>query len=889
MSNASQIAINTINNEQITTSSKILDWRVAALSGASICGGKGWKLGQLYRYGFQVPIGGVVTANLYQEIMLSPELKSLQLELENISPLSVSEPQIIEKLNKIQEILVNINFSEEFSLELEVFLKKNNSLNTPVAVRSSATAEDSETASFAGIHRSFLNVLGLKDIIKAIKGCYASLWTPQAIAYRRKMNLKDDQVACAVVICEMVKAKSAGVAFSCDPRTGQLNVVTINAVNGLAEALVSGQVNPEEITVLSKESNLTEISRKSPEQQVLTPEQTIKLTQLVWRVHWAIGKGDHPQDIEWAYDGKEFWLLQARPVTRLPHYTFPNIGHLPIIWSTGNIQDAVAGVPTTLTWHMVHDFVSEILYEILDAMGYPRKDGSPMLKRFNGRGYFEVTTMQWAFYDAVGMSPEDTSRGLGGHHPLIPIPEGNPLKGRVGLTRKLRQIKFLRVLLKISRQMPKDIVNLQSRIKNWKNTDVASKSNQELADLIREILVFQYEFAKKFQLANANAGAWITPIKETLTKIKPERAEALTTAVLTGSGQITTAEHGYQLYHLAKVAQQDKDALNYLKQTPIIAKDWQKLPQTSSFRQEFEKFLAEFGHRAVYEAETANPRWNEDPSYLFEQIQIILSSENITSPKNTALLVRQAAEKEILEFSFPYRPLINWFIKKARQGAALRELSKSTLVATIEPIRKICLEVGQRMVKSHFLDDPTDIFHLSGFDMEAYLTGQWNGQGAKEIATDNRNQREIWLKETTIKDFYIFDHFGNPTTLSNTNAINKPAIIEKTSNGTILNGLAVSSGKYSGIARIIMHPSEGNLLAPGEILIAPTTDPGWTPLFLRASAIVMQVGGFLSHGAIVAREYGLPAVVNIPNLLTIIKNGQHITVDGDKGQIMIKD
>lgn len=871
---------------------KILSWSDAALAGANICGGKGWNLGRLYRYGFQVPLGGVIPASYYQQIVSTPEIKNLQLKLSKITALEVTKIEIIEKLNKIRDLIENIELSVELINELKIFLSSSNLLDKAIAVRSSATAEDSLEASFAGIHTSFLNVIGLESIIKAICGCYASLWTPQALAYRRKMKLSDDEVLCAVVLCQMVTVPngnapiSAGVAFSCDPRTGRRNVVTINAAFGLGDKLVSGHINPEEITVLYKYSQFKQIERNLVNKQVLSDSQVLKLARLVWRVHWALGKSHPPQDVEWAFDGKDFWLLQARPVTKLPQLTSSAISHLPTVWSTANIKDAVAGVPTTITWNMVLDCVVEIIYASTEQIGYKRPDGLEIARRINGRGYFEVNNMQWVFYDAFGLMPEDVNRSLGGHHPPIPVPEGNPLSGKAGRERQLRQMKFLLSLLKTERNHPNEINEITSKTKRWKAIDVSKISNQEIFFLLEEMTNTQYDFAYKFQLANAVAGAWVKPIYDTLMKIKPERAESLTNALLTGTGQITTAEHGYRLYSLASTAQKDVEVLNYLNQKPFDPQAWRNLPTNSSFRKEFEGFLEEFGHRAVYEAEVANPRWNEDPSYLLEQIQIILKSGNLIPPQNKALELRQKAEKEIDELSLPYRFILKWLIKKARYGAGLRELSKSALVRAVEPIRKIMLEIGRRMVANNLLDAPTDIFHLSGLITASYLLGEWSGKGARELASDNKLERAKYLAQNS-EDCFIFDLNGN---LSTSQVItNQPNLTTiQMAEGLLLKGLGVASGKESGQARIILHPEEGNLLAPGEILIAPSTDPGWTPLFLRASAVVMEIGGFLSHGAIVAREYGLPAVVNIPSLLTLIKNGDKVIVDGDKGEVIIK-
>lgn len=213
------------------------------------------------------------------------------------------------------------------------------------------------------------------------------------------------------------------------------------------------------------------------------------------------------------------------------------------------------------------------------------------------------------------------------------------------------------------------------------------------------------------------------------------------------------------------------------------------------------------------------------------------------------------------------------------------------MVALLEPLRKIALEIGRRMVEADVLDEQTDIFFLTWSDLLAYLQEQWDGRGARALVADRRAQRNRWLAETP-PDSFICDAQGRPAELpSATENEWKPTAYhirgQANRNARELHGVAASPGQARGQARIIRHPSEGCLLQAGEVLVAPSTDPGWTPLFLRACAVAMETGGYLSHGAIVAREFGLPAVVNIPGLLEAVQDGQLVTVDGDRGCILL--
>ena len=259
--------------------SDFLSWLEAYEAGVSVCGGKGYNLARLARYGFRVPRGGVLPAG---------------------APLS----------------------------EIRCGLERLGLLEARVAVRSSATTEDSARASFAGIHRSYLNVIGSDAVEQAAQGCIDSLRTPEAVTYRHRMGFGEVEVRCAVVICEMVAARCAGVAFSCDPATGRRDLILIDGAEGLGEAVVSGRVNPERMIWRTQCGQVLRDGGSAA--GALLPEPLEEeLAHLVERVHWALGEGREPQDVEWAYDGERLWVLQARPVTSMPRAGWPQTAALP--------------------------------------------------------------------------------------------------------------------------------------------------------------------------------------------------------------------------------------------------------------------------------------------------------------------------------------------------------------------------------------------------------------------------------------------------------------------------------------------------------------------------------------------------------------------------------
>jgi pyruvate,water dikinase len=290
-----------------------------------------------------------------------------------------------------------------------------------------------------------------------------------------------------------------------------------------------------------------------------------------------------------------------------------------------------------------------------------------------------------------------------------------------------------------------------------------------------------------------------------------------------------------------------------------------------------EAYLHDFSHRAVYEADLLNPRWAEDPSWLLEQVNSIRQNPQPRDPRETAAEVRRNAEQE-LKNRFGWRtPPLLWLVRKLCDAMAARESAKSALVSLMLPVRRILLEIGRRLVAGGHLDAPEQALHLAVVDVSCWLRGYWDGEAALELTRDRSERRETWLKQMA-PDLITEEPDGRMAASAPDSLI--------TSASDSWSGIGVSPGRASGVARILHSPRDAANLKQGDILVAPSTDPGWTPLFLRASAIVMETGGFLSHGAIVAREYGIPAVANIPDILNALKDGEPITVDGSAGRVI---
>ena len=522
--------------------------------------------------------------------------------------------------------------------------------------------------------------------------------------------------------------------------------------------------------------------------------------------------------------------------------------------------------------------VGGIISVMLTASGYKVPEGMSVIRLYKGRPYFNMTAMQWAMYDSMGMLPSKVNENFGGHQPEIPVPDPNPLKGKDGLKRRARQMRFglyfMRTLMKSKSILGKALEEAEA--KSRKNYSQFS-DEALVAELCGVLSIKGSSISDAIILA---MGATIQPelLRRELKRHFPGREGALANGLMAGGSGITSAEHGYELLKLADMARDDKEALSFFTAEDFQPLTWrERLPLNSNgdpnFRSHFEEFLEQYGHRAVYEGDFKNPRWREDPTYLLEFIRNQIQNPVKVNYKEMQRMKREQAQQEIKEKLGlrPSRLKINYLTKLAVKSVAKRELLKSIGVKSVEPLRLLYEEVGSRLAARGLLNERADVYHCAMIELLLMLDGIWDGRGLK-LLVEERKEKFKEYEQLDPPDV-IIDEIPQP----------KAAVQEVS--GEVFEGIGVAAGQATGAARLINHPNEGNLLKPGEILVAPSTDPGWTPLFLRASGLIMEVGGSFSHGAIVAREYGIPAVVNVPGAMKVLQDGEIVTVDGDEGKI----
>lgn len=875
-------------------------WEEAFQLSVNEVGGKGWNLSRLARYGFRIPVGFVLTTTAYRHFVDYNQLKeplgsiSRQVNLENLD-----ENEHI--LSRLREQITNAAIPPALVEVIQARLAAEGLSNKAVAVRSSASAEDSGQASFAGIHDTFLNVNGLDNIMDAIKGCYASLWTPRAVAYRRKKNINDLELLPAVVIMEMVQAQASGVAFSCDPQSGRRDMLVINANFGLGESVVSGAIEPDTYCLIPAVfTSVPEIKSKQlgakqgltrnraggevfletcgdrSNEQALNDENIKKLGTLITRVFDALGDGEQHQDIEWAFDGQELYLLQARPVTALPDYSLEAVKNQALVWSNCNYRDAIPMVLSPLHRRIMKDIIDIIQFSIFSAPGYPMPEGFQFSRFYNGRLYCNMTNLYWAYYDCHGLPPETLTFTFGGHQPEMVTDDPDPFQGEAGLRRQKTAMQNMALMAEAGTSAPHTIAEAMAAVEKLTEDEFKDLPDLEFVERFELLGRIITPYSEKYPFLGSSGGAAMGILMQNLYQKLGSRAAGVINGLMAGGeAAITSADHGYRLVELAEQARQDEDAIKYLTAEKIDPLAWEsQLPENSPFKQSFRGFLKEFGHRAIYELDIINPRWQEAPSYLLDIIRSTITTADIAGWRaRQTEAFNQAWEEIAALFPAEQHGEIRKAIKDSQRGSSLREMGKSVLALALRPYRLMALELGNRFSQKGLINKQTDIFFCTWTEIFSVLGGAWNGLGLKVLVEDR-----------------IVNHLKNeklipPDVIQGETPIFSEPIVNPS--GNYLQGIATAAGKATGVARLINHPGDGNKLQAGEVLVAPSTDPGWTPLFLKACALVVETGGYVSHGSIVAREYGIPAVINVPGIMKAVQDGQTITVDGDEGRIYL--
>ncbi|TCO62361.1 PEP/pyruvate-binding domain-containing protein [Actinocrispum wychmicini] len=704
----------------------------------------------------------------------------------------------------------------------------------PVAVRSSATAEDLPDMSFAGQHDSFLNITGFDALLAAVRRCWDSLWTERAIAYRAEHGVSSD-VAMAVVVQELVPADAAGVLFTADPLTGNRDQLVINANWGLGETVVSGLVTPD-VYVVDKGGSLvssaihekTAMTVRTPEgtraepvpddrrgAPVLTADQAVELARLGERIEVLYGV---PMDIEWAVADESPYIVQARPITNLPvaraEWNDTRLGDY--LWTNGNVSEAVPSVMTPVTW------------SVIQALAMPAIGGHPTSGNIGGRFYLNLsTTMAMANAFGMGKAVRQASEQTFGHIPAdvprLPMSWFKLVRAALPVA-----LLFVRQGRAYRRHLPRLLASNPARCASLRDRIAACTSTDSLLALWRS----DVDSLLRVDCQTLDVGARQVGAAKLGPALRDLVGEADANTLLTGAGADLAS-----LGPLIGLAQLKRGSLT----RDAYVRDW--------------------GHRCPDEYELSAPRPGEDPAWIDRQRDAFDGSPE-------ELLSRQASARAEawarLEQRFPGKAAkIKAQLAKAATTALAREQSRSEMVRTFWVFRAFVLRAGA--LTGH----GDDLFFLGVNEILALLAGD---TGALASVPGRRA---------------AYDHYRSlPPYPPLIRGRFDPSALLPPADGDI-RGFPGVGGVVTGTARVVSTVEDAQALRQGEILVTVVTNIGWTPLFPRAAAVVTDVGAPLSHAAIVARELGIPAVVGCGNATARISTGDQVRVDGGRGTVTV--
>jgi pyruvate,water dikinase len=876
-------------------------------------GGKAANLGELLSAGLPVPEGFCLTTGAYLQAVAPLGLDEVHRALQ-ASP-SDDVDALAGLAGRARGLITSAGLPPGIAEAVRSAYEELGAADqpdVPVAVRSSATAEDLPMASFAGQQDTYLNVVGTEALLDAVRDCWASLWTDRAVAYRASRGIDPSTVALAVVVQRMVDAAVAGVMFTANPMTGRRREAVIDASPGLGEAVVSGAVNPDHFVADIASGKILErrlgdkrlLIRALPgggtervdrpaagEKPCLTDLQIRGLAALGGRAENHFGT---PQDTEWVIDAAgKLWLTQSRPITTL--YPLPEKGPV-----SGGVQagdgtriflcfSLAQGLTRPLTpmgiaaFRLLGSSVARAAsFHVPDA-----RTGPPPFAEAGQRIFIDLTgvarsavgrrivpkafdlmearsaaVLRSVFKDPRFSVTRRTPWGLLRH--VGPV----ALRGRVPeslLRALLRPEAALRRVDRFTRDFSKAL-ELPSGASPRQRLDHAERVLAGVFAIVPSILPLPALGFALLALAGKLLGG-----RERRSELQP---------ILRGLPNNVTTEMDLELWRLATELRADAEARRIFEGQPlaVLAQKFAvgDLPET--LQSGLGRFLERYGHRAVAEIDVGMPRWRDDPAHILGVLANYLRLEDpalapdrqfrraeAEAEAQVARLVAQATSRGCLRGI-----LVRGALRRARLFIGLRERPKYQIVLALAEVRRQMTEVGAELAASGRIVRADDVFFLNfaevglaldGTDMQDLVARR---QGAYYLELERRRIPRMLLSDGT-----------EPETLLSAGAAADGALA----------GSPASAGTVTAPARVVLDPV-GAHLEPGEILVAPSTDPGWTPLFLTAGGLVMEMGGPNSHGAVVAREYGIPAVVGVADATVRLRTGQEVTVDGGAGTVV---
>ena len=871
-----------------------------------VAGGKGAGLSGLLRGGFPVPCGFVITTGAYHAFVAGAGLQD-----DIARAAGASSPEAIDTASatlraRFHASTVPLPLADEIAAAYSRLAAQVGRAEVagalPVAVRSSGTAEDLSEASFAGQHDTFLNVRGDVALLDATRRCWASLWNARALAYRQRLGIAADRVALAVVVQWLLPAARSGVLFTVDPITGDRGVVVINAAWGLGDAVVTGRVIPDTVVVGKGTRRLvrSEVARKQvmtvpvgdsvadvvvePARQdipVLEPGEAGELAGLGEAIEQALGG---PQDVEWAAAGGGFYVLQSRAVTvaGVPGDDWPVLDERPPqpfdLWTLANVGELWPQPVSPLVASVIPLVIGGAVRSSLRGVDPVYLDRIQWAKRLYGRIYYNEGALKHVLSQKLGLPAS-----------LLDRSRGNRSRTPGGRLRPLTLLANLPVILRLATRQKRVGRQTEAFIQQadrWV-ADFLSRPSMPAGDreLWEEGQRWLDRICAGMNLQNEMTGLALTALGtlETLLVRRLGRHD-LTADLVTGVADIQAAAMGADLWRLAQ-------SLRQAGLEPVLAADpaaalarLRTDPGAEPARVQLDEFLANHGHRCPNEAEWLHPRWHEAPIEVLALAAAYLRSGG-PDPDECARRQRQRREAAVAwvepRLDRLRRALFRRVLARARHALRLRDNGKGAVIGVSYPARRLCAMLGERWAERGWLACAEDIFFLTHPEIDRLIAAgvpSAAGLDLRPLAAARRRALAHWR---TVRAPDVLGPDGRSVT--------ERAAAAELEGARELRGIAASAGRVRGTARVLLDAHATLALSHSDILVTRATDAAWTAAFPLIGGLVTEIGGQLSHAAIVAREYGIPAVVNVGGATSLIRTGQTIVLDGSTGTVWLDD
>ncbi len=764
------------------------------------------------------------------------------------------------------------------------------------AVRSSAMHEDQEGASAAGMHSTLLNLMREDEVLDAIKTCWSSLFRPRVLSYLRALG-EEIPVSVGVVIQAMVPAQVSGVLFTANPLTGDAGEVVINAAYGLGSSVVEGRVTPDTYrvdkatgqlrdriigskarrTLLERSGGVreVEVALADREAPALSEQQLLHLTDLATRVESHFGNA---RDVEWAFAEHELYVLQARPIVvpstrnrRGSRHDRP-VDRRKIVWSNANVGEALPGVATPFTWSVLSQFSDLGFRRAFGAMGCTVPRDAELVGDFRGRIYINLTEFSAIMSQIPWIHPSTLLR-LGGGQYASELDELVAERSSTGF--------FLRLPQTVSRYARENF-RFKARVDEFETyfSDERTRINgidprllepSGLDRMLGDVEHLLDETGSIMLTAYANLLSAVLAMIGLLRTFARSEGSGFYRELLSGLQDVASARPGFALWQIAQLARAEPELAECIRTADISELTVADLPGGRT-RDALSRFVEDYGFRGIREAEIAAPRWSEDPTLMFATLRSHLAGTVDMAQRGRDLQhVREEAE-ERLKKSVPFalRPAVTKLLELVRHFTRMREHLRGHVVEVLGMFRRVALEASRRIEAREPEAGPDAVFFLTLAEVRRVLYDE-----NERVAIRVQRRRLEYERNQALPE--------PPTTFVGF----PPDVQGLASTSKRLRGLAASRGVAEGRVRILRDSAQAAEFQPGEVLVVAAADTGWAPLFLAASAVVTELGGPLSHAAIILREYAVPAVVNVTNATRSLRNGDIVRIDGDAGTVEI--